>query len=298
MLTNNLVYPVKLYKEFEHDLGESETRFRDPMSALMDLCGSLGPGEQLWYQIIVIPIDFAWAKKGDDEVAKILGKKKKKPDGFSKALSGFGDLVEKGLGVYQETEVKEERPMSMMELNPKQKKQLEAIYEKTAKMGFGFKIRVVYVSRKEAMNKAKVGSGMVGYMKQFIALDLNNFKPDVKVTMTRVSYFHKDPRLARKKNKIISNYIARDDWAGREPGILNIEELATIWHFPVEASARSSMLQKSPGRKADAPSSLPIFTQEADEEASGDYFSQDIYPSGLESQSTENNQPPANLPTV
>jgi hypothetical protein len=38
---------------------------------------------------------------------------------------------------------------------------------------------------------------------------------------------------------------------------MNIEELATLWHFPAEASVQSSLLQKAPGRKAEAPASLP-----------------------------------------
>lgn len=40
--------------------------------------------------------------------------------------------------------------------------------------------------------------------------------------------------------------------------MLNIEELATLWHFPVEANVKSPLIQKAPGRKADAPSSLPM----------------------------------------
>ncbi len=315
--TDPFPYPIKLYMEFEHDLGDSEKRFRDPMSTLMDLCGSIGPGEQLWYQIIVIPTDFSWAKKGDEAVNKILGKKVTKAGKFSKFISGFGDIIEGILGLKTVVDPKakpkdEGKGLSMIELNPKQKKQLEAIYTKTSKMGFQFKIRAVYVARKEAMNRGKVSSGLVGYMKQFIALDLNSFKPDLKRTMTKVSYFHKDPRLARKKNKLMSNYIAREDWAGRAPGILNNEELATIWHFPVESSSRSSMLQKSPGRKGEAPSSLPVLTEETSSPQPEDRFSVDIAGVSPDAVPVEDNKlnkylgqvsshdagPPPNLPTL
>ena len=40
-------FPIKLYQEFEHKFGESETQFKDPMASLMDLCSSLREGEQL-----------------------------------------------------------------------------------------------------------------------------------------------------------------------------------------------------------------------------------------------------------
>jgi hypothetical protein len=45
---------------------------------------------------------------------------------------------------------------------------------------------------------------------------------------------------------------------GRKRYILNIEELATIWHFPLEAVVKAPLLQKAPGRKSEAPISLPI----------------------------------------
>lgn len=52
-------------------------------------------------------------------------------------------------------------------------------------------------------------------------------------------------------------YVNRDDTAGRAPKVLNIEELATIWHFPVATSVRAPLVQTAPGRKAEAPMGLP-----------------------------------------
>ena len=144
-----------------------------------------------------------------------------------------------------------------MDLSPLEQKQIESIYKKAAKMGFMTKIRMVYVAKKDVMNKAKVSNGFVGYIKQFIALDLNSFKPDLKKTMTKTVYFNRAPRLATKKRKIFNNYVNRSSY-GREPFLLNIEELATLWHFPIEANVKSLLVQKAPGRKADAPSSLPL----------------------------------------
>ena len=42
---------------------------------------------------------------------------------------------------------------------------------------------------------------------------------------------------------------------------MDIEELATLWHFPLEANVKAPFIQKAPGRKADAPASLPIFEE-------------------------------------
>jgi hypothetical protein len=126
------------------------------------------------------------------------------------------------------------------------------------------------------MNTPKVAGGFVGFMKQFMYLDLNQLKPDLDITSTRTAYFFKNSRLNSKKNKIVNAYIDRSDGVGRAPGILNIEELATLWHFPVEASVRAPLIQKSPGRKAGPPMSLPIGEEIVSEGSSRPVFMEDM----------------------
>ncbi|MFA6513965.1 MAG: hypothetical protein WCT50_01575 [Patescibacteria group bacterium] len=261
MQSSSWVYPIKIYKDFEHQMGPSETQFKDPMAALMDLCGSLRQGEQLWFQMIVIPMGFDWIKDSESEINKILGRKvKPKKDLVMKGIEALGEASELVYSIWGDVESKdkEERPKTMMDLNPLEKRRIEGVHEKLSKLSFEAKIRFVYVAKKDVMNKAKVANGIVGYMKQFASLDLNNLKPDVKKTMTKTVYFAQESRLTVKKNKIFHAYTLRSDGRGISPGIYNIEELATIWHFPVEANVKASMVQKAPGRKADAPSSLPL----------------------------------------
>ncbi len=274
------MFPIKQYREFEHQLGPSEMQFKDSMASLMDLCGSLGSGEQFWYQIIVVPIGFDWMKAGDDLVDKLLNKKPKTNSGFLlKFVEWLGEASEGLYSIWQDVEKKDDPKkddsLSMIELNPKQKKQIEAIHMKIAKLAFEVKIRVVYMARKEVMQPSKVANGIIGYMKQFAALDLNNLMPDVTHTMTRADYFRRGPRVLRKKNNIVNNYIKRDVLAGRNAGIMNIEELATLWHFPVEGSVQASLLQKAPGRKAGAPSSLPFSESFESEDDKPDFFTED-----------------------
>lgn len=260
----NSAYPIKTYKEFENLLGAPEVRYKDTMASLMDLCSSLRKGEQLWYQIILIPTGFDWPSIGDKEIRKILKEKsssKNIGDVIIGSIMNFLDFIgEMILPLWGEESKKEEKEevLKMMNLKPKEKKQVESIQEKVSKLGFEFKIRVVYVAKKDLMNKPKVGSGFVGFMKQFASLDLNNLKPDTEKTMTKAAYFFVESRLNAKKNNIVRNYIARDDWKGKKPGVLNIEELATIWHFPVEAVVKAPMIQKAPGRKAEPPMQLPM----------------------------------------
>lgn len=259
------VYPIKVYKEFEHQMGPSETQYKDSMATLMDLCGSLRQGEQLWFQIIIIPIGFDWIKESEKEINKVMGRKGKPSKNIvMKILEFLGEVSEIFFSIWGDIDSKdkkEERARTMMDLTPLEKRKVEGIHEKSAKLAFEAKIRVVYIAKKEVMNKAKVANGIVGHMKQFAALDLNNLKPDVKKTMTKTVYFMRESRLLEKKRRIFNAYINRSDNRGRKPGLYNIEELATLWHFPVEANVKSPLIQKAPGRKADAPSSLPLASE-------------------------------------
>ncbi|HOZ53554.1 MAG TPA: hypothetical protein PK142_02655 [bacterium] len=258
------MYPIKTYQEFEHRFGPDETVFRDPMAELMELCSSLRRGENLMYQIIVIPTGFDWVDDGQGEIDKILGKKPKTSflnkiiDGIVEIISDLSEAVYSLWGDVGSDKKDDFKKLSMMELTPKQKKKIEAIENKSAKIGFLCKIRVVYLAKKEVMNKAKVVNGFVGYIKQFSALDLNSFKPDMKRTATKTVYFNKGSRLVKKKNNIITNYINRDDWAGCTPYLLNIEELATIWHFPIEATANAPLIQKTSSKRYKPPANLAL----------------------------------------
>ena len=275
IFTKNDMYPIKTYSEFESTMaGRPETQFKDPMASLMDLSSSLNKGEQLWYQILVTPIGFDWMEKGDKEISKILKEKTTSKKGiFGTIFSEMGGLVNEffsQIGDFMfgggNGEKEEDNSLRMLNLKPKEKKQIEAIQEKISKLGFKAKQRMVYVAKKDVMNKPKVVNGFVGYIKQFTDLDLNNFKPDMEVTATSAAYFFKDYRVNSRKNKIINAYINRDGTVGREAKVYNIEELATIWHFPVEAVVKAPLIQKAPGRKAEPPMSLPIGEESVSDE--------------------------------
>jgi hypothetical protein len=183
-------------------------------------------------------------------------------DGLFKILDEFIDIAKSLWGAPpSEKSAKDDAQddaLKMMNLKPKEKKQVESIHRKTSKLGFECKNRFIYIAKKEVMNKAKAVNGFVGFMKQFMDLDTNNLKPDLEVTGTRANYLFKQSIIKSRKRKIMSAYKSRSPAMGRKRYILNIEELATIWHFPLEAVVKAPLLQKAPGRKSEAPISLPI----------------------------------------
>lgn len=267
------VYPIKVYEEFMHQFGKPEEYFRDPMAALMDLCSSLRKGEQLWYQIIIVPEAFdCMLEKGDQEIRKILGEKIPPSNNIADSavdlvlggLSYFSSMI---LGTSSDAkEEKKDEPMKMMNLKPKEKKMIEAIQRKMSQLHFGYKSRMVYMAKKEVMQKPKVVNGFVGYLKQFMDIDLNNIKPDMTRTGTSPWGFFKTSRTNSRKRNIVKNYMSRNDTAGSTYGYLSIEEIATLWHFPVDTAVKAPMIQKVAGRKSQPPSSLPFDTDNIQEE--------------------------------
>lgn len=259
----NSAYPIRTYTEFEHLLGAPETHYKDTMALLMDLCSSLKRGEQLWYQIIIRPISADWSGVGDKEFGKIIGKKETpgSSDNFVAFLMGilenFSEFIYSMWGDIKDEKEKDD-PFNTMRLTPKQKYQVEAVQKKTDKQGFETKQRFVYIAKKDVMNKPKVGYGFIGYIKQFNLQDLNSLKPDFDFTGISAHYLWRQGRLNRRKSYLVTNYMNRDIWAGTVPGIMNTEELATLWHFPNSAVVKAPLIQKAPGRKAEPPMTLPI----------------------------------------
>ena len=200
----NSAYPIITYKTFESPIaGKPETQFKDPMASLMNLFSSLRDGEQAWYQIIVKPIDVKdWTKIGETEISKILKEKTTRPpSGISKVFKEIKELFDEFTrqafsfmtGSFEAVDATEDG-FRMMNLKPREKKQIEAIQEKTSKLGFDCKIRYIYIAKKEVMNKPKGAGGFVGYIKQFVDVDLNNLKPDMDKTITTANYFNTKKR--------------------------------------------------------------------------------------------------------
>ena len=53
-------------------------------------------------------------------------------------------------------------------------------------------------------------------------------------------------------------YKWRSAWLGRMPFILSNEELATIWHFPIDAVVKAPLVQRAAARRVEPPMRLPV----------------------------------------
>jgi len=71
------------------------------------------------------------------------------------------------------------------------------------------------------------------------------------------SYFFKEPRIAYRKKLLMQAYKKRKLKVGANPFIMNVVELATVWHFPM-SHVKTPNVQRVEARQSEPPTGLPI----------------------------------------
>ncbi|MBI4135705.1 hypothetical protein HY477_03160 [Candidatus Uhrbacteria bacterium] len=262
--TNNQAYPIRTYEEFEDTTAE-EAKFKDPMAALLETMSSMQPGEQLWFQIVITPISHrSWQPASYKLVAKLAGIPSEGGGTWIDGLLSIPHALMRGIidallpgTPAHDAHVKDEMPSKMLYLTPGEREAIEAIEKKAAKTGFNTKIRVVYLARKESTNKARGRLSIIGAMKQFTTEDLNALKPELHKVGTHAHYYFTEWRKNWKRRKIMRAYKVRSNWRGMPNRVMNVEELATIWHFPISESVKAPLVKKAESKRAAPPYEIP-----------------------------------------
>ncbi|MFZ5391173.1 MAG: hypothetical protein ACOZAJ_02780 [Patescibacteria group bacterium] len=293
VLQKPYAYPIKTYPEFEHELSKE---YKDTMASFLEIMGRIKPDEDVWLQLLLIPTDDSWKHHAAHEVQSIIKGHKPASGIFDylffklpiKILDDLGEIIFPLWGEIGE----EAEESSLKDLTPGQKKVVESIERKMAKVGLYVKFRLIYWGRRETFTKGRGVNAVIGAINQFTALDRNGFKPSKKIT-TKADYFLKQSRINKKQRKILKAYQSRSTHAGEGHGfILNIEELATLYHFPV-AEVKAPLIKKSELKKAEPPFALPVYQPGFLRPASTEQ-AVEVATNGL----TAKSQAPLNLPFV
>lgn len=258
-LIRESAYPLKVWRDFEHP--GAEYPFKDPMAAVLEALSTLRVGEQFWIQFIVLPIkDSEWKPAGDELVKKLIGarKEKKAPSLFPGIITGFFSAI---VGIFiapgaVEEKKREDPPTLMQHLSPGQADVVKGVERKLAMMGYKCKYRWVYIAKKELYNKDRGVKPYVGALKQFNTANMNALLPD-KRTWTNAQYFFKEYRRNLRRSKLVRAYKNRSNDSGTTHYILTVEELASMWHFPMK-DIRTPLLSKTEVKKGEPPSDLPV----------------------------------------
>lgn len=260
-LADHDAYPIRTYPSFEYKISKDDV-FSDPMAAILENFSRIGHGENLWFQIIVEPTGNAWKAKGIDLVKSIIAGGDHGHHG-NPFFTFIGDLPMKVakelLTIINGTEFAphEEHAEAgkMSDLTPGGKATIEAIEDKIAKLGFKTKMRAVYMARNEVFNPSRCIDGFVGALNQFHIQSRNAIVPS-HLSHGHFTFF-KSWQQKLLDNKFIKSYTKRKMKTGASPYILNIEELATVWHFPLPF-VKTPLVQKSGAKRGEPPINLPV----------------------------------------
>jgi hypothetical protein len=248
-------FPIRTYPQFEHGLtGE----FKDPMSLILETLSKIKKDEMLALQILIAPSGDSWRKKGDKALQKMMGKAPPEKKGILNEVSGlageFATYATTGMMPEGGKEKGEKDSFKMLAMSPGERHTMEAIEMKLSKPGYPSKIRYVHFAPHEIFaNKYGV---MKGFLKQFAVLGSNGFG-SVLHTMPKKNYFYHRIVRSEKQRKLVKAFVQRDGQYGGPRYILNTEELATIWHFPV-IEVKAPLVKKTEAKRAEPPRGLPV----------------------------------------
>lgn len=258
VLYNQDAFPIRTYPSFEHKL---TAELKDPLTDLLEILAKLQKSEQVWLQLIITPISHDWKNKGIKLVKKMMGLKaqeaKTSMDKITDVpidiLRKVGDLIPPFGAPEDKKEADRERAAV---LSPGEKRVIEAIQNKISKIGFAVKFRIVYLGKKEIFSKTRGVAGVLGAINQFNTLDMNGFKPDDRAKTSKPMFWG-EKRLTIKQNSLLKAYRERNSRRGARTCILNIEELASLYHFPV-VTVKAPLIKKAGSKKGEPPFGLPV----------------------------------------
>jgi hypothetical protein len=265
-------YPIPTYEKFAEPNAEEEEKV-DPITSLMEGMSKLRPGEQMWVQISAKPIYFDLPDgkkfvKGGEEIRDILTKRKEKNSDLPPL---WQELLE---AIFHGPKTEEEKTPELfpaeMRLTTEERELIDAVEKKITKPFFKCYIRNMYLGRRDAFylpNRRYLFS----YFENFTSASLNSLwtwtKTLTRVKRTPIPFIDvlQDRREYVKKRRMLRVYRDRlayyNPWSKGDIGSqirLNVEEMATIYHFPSHIVSPTPGIQRTESKESVAPGNLPV----------------------------------------
>ncbi len=249
-------YPIKTYDQFEESItGE----MIDPMAALVEVLGALGPGQHIWLQFVLSPEEEPNSIKGGKALLEKL-KGRAVTESGGRLMHDIADTLSNipkalfGLPEFKAlADKKDELPLDTR-LSPIEREILKAVEENLGKNFFKTKMRMIYLSRRENFHGALGKSAFIGALKQFNDLNMNQFKPE-EISKTYGKIFFVDRIANLRKRKLYDRYRKRN--MDGTNIMLSTKELATLFHFP-NISVKSPAITQTTSKLGVAPPNLPV----------------------------------------
>lgn len=264
-------FPIKTYADFGLDKDPKEEFKVDPISSVIELFGSLKKGEQMWMQIVITPSKkkyknndksgyHDWVEEAEIQIKKIL-----EPYTGQREVAGQKGKFSKEI-----------RPPNFMD------EMVKGAGRKITKLGFDTGIRVCYVAKKEAWdmnNRRNIRLIFRQYSNPFSnALARHNstqadayssYWPASTKTVMKLAgrmlheyqeraFFHLPMRHHLFNVHVVPWPFTMIFKPFFHPVtfVLNIEEIATLWHFPGQI-LKVPTLERIESKEAAPPTNLP-----------------------------------------
>ncbi len=226
VLTDNEMLPIKTFQSFEVD----------PLAGITGTLAKLeSTGEEVWIQILARPIADDWHKASDKWVS---GVKQGKSSGSGLSLTWLAGLFEALWKPPEDGKVG--GAAAPKELSDRDKTRVSEAQTKATKLGYQVKIRLAYLGDSTVNGRLRM-QAIVGTFKQFNSTNLNGFK------VAGGSFKAED--LAPYRTRAF----------GGAGFILNIEELASVFHLP-HTNVETPNIVWASSKTAEPPAKLPLIT--------------------------------------
>ncbi|MEI6529077.1 MAG: TraM recognition domain-containing protein [Candidatus Falkowbacteria bacterium] len=223
--TRGFFFPIKTYQKMEVD----------PLNSIINTLSKLGKDESLVIQYLVRSAKKRWHRKARRVVAKIH--KKNSVLAGVRASTPLGIVAEifmTGGAMKKNKEINSSRKLSAIE-----EEMVKSIEQKNLKTGLNVNLRIISCAKtKEDANR---------YLENIVSSfsEYNNF-----------SYGNNFSRAnKRAPEKIVQDFIYRH-FQEKNSFLLNSEELASIFHFPLKGTETPNILWLS-SKIAPAPATIP-----------------------------------------
>lgn len=221
VLTDNEVLPIKSFQSFEVD----------PLAAVTATLAKLEePGEEMWIQVLARPISDEWHKKASRFSDRI---KAGRTRGTGTVLSQLALSFVEALAKPPEPGAK-----GAPEVSERDKGRISEIEKKSTKLGYQVRVRIAYLGSSTQTAKLRM-QAIVGTFKQFNSTNLNGFQ------MRSASFGEEGLAQYRARFFIDRGYI------------LNIEELASLFHLP-HTNVETPNIVWASAKTAEPPAKLPV----------------------------------------
>ncbi len=256
-------FPLRTYADFEDKISGE---LKDPLGPILEQLAKMKVGEHFWVQIIIKPDGNDWKKAGENFINKVFGNEAKHKPGLfenliTNTLSIPADIAMEAFGFSTgaDPHAKPAQDPDMwkaFKITMAEKDQVEGVLKKIGKIGYRTKMRLVYIGKKGVYDKQARTAFVKGMFNQFSHLNMNSLGLWGDAT-PKDDYFWQAWTYAARQGKLVRAFKNRSWGIGADPGILNIEELATLWHFP-SITVKAPLVKKADAKRAEPPVGLPI----------------------------------------